>query len=58
MFWHLILMQISYLMLVLTGVALPLPNDALNAIVFLQVPAVVGFVVILRSARRYQAAAS
>ncbi len=41
MFWHLILMQISYLMLVLTGVALPLPNDALNAIVFLQVPAVV-----------------
>lgn len=63
MFWHLTLMQISYLMLVLTGVAqffdrLPLPNDALNAIVFLQVPAVVGFVVILRSARRYQAAAS
>lgn len=55
---HLLAMQVSYLMLVVTGIAqffdrLPLPNDALNAIVFLQLPSIVGFVLIVRSSRRH-----
>jgi hypothetical protein len=31
--------------------ALPLPNDALDAVVFLQIPMIAGIVVITRSAR-------
>ena len=55
--WHLRLMLTSYLMLVVTMAAqffdeLPLPHPALNAIVFLQLPTVVGFVLIVRAARR------
>lgn len=55
---HLRLAQLSYLMLVLTFVAqffdrLPLPGAALNAIVFLQVPMILGFALIVRSERRY-----
>jgi hypothetical protein len=32
--------------------ALPLPHPALNAIVFLQAPTVIGFVLIVRAGRR------
>lgn len=58
--WHLRLMQMSYLVLVVTFVAqffdrLPLPSPALNAIDFLQLPAITGFVLIVRSERRHLA---
>lgn len=57
---HAVFLPVSYLMLVVTGTAqffdrLPLPNEALNAIVFLQVPSVLGFAAIIRSARRVPA---
>ena len=56
MFWHLVLMQISYVMLVITGIAqffdhLPFQNPAMNAIVFLQLPLIMGIVLISLSAR-------
>jgi uncharacterized membrane protein len=55
--WHVRLMLTSYLMLVVTMAAqffdvLPLPHPALNAIVFLQVPTLAGFVLIARAAHR------
>ncbi|MCZ4522206.1 DUF2306 domain-containing protein [Rhodococcus ruber] len=54
---HMLSMQLSYLVLIVTGTAqffdyLPLPNDALNAIVFLQLPLMVGIVAIIRRSRR------
>ena len=54
---HMLSMQLSYLVLIVTGTAqffdyLPLPNDALNAIVFLQLPLMVGIVAIVRRSRR------
>lgn len=54
---HLVLMSASYLMMVITGIAqffdqLPLPSDVLNAIVFLQLPSVVGFALIWRARSR------
>lgn len=54
---HMLSMQLSYLVLIVTGTAqffdyLPLPNDALNAIVFLQMPLMVGIVAIVRRSRR------
>ncbi|MBY4128696.1 hypothetical protein HQO83_09870 [Rhodococcus fascians] len=54
---HMLSMQLSYLVLIVTGTAqffdyLPLPNDALNAIVFLQLPLIVGIVAITRRSRR------
>lgn len=59
--WHAALMETSYLMTVVTGIAqffdeLPLPSEALNAIVFLQVPLIVGIVAIVGSARRQRPA--
>lgn len=53
---HAFAVQLSYLVLVVTGIAqffdrLPLPSPALNAVVFLQLPLVLGFVVIARTAR-------
>lgn len=55
-FWHLVLMQISYVMLVVTGIAqffdqLPFQSPALNAVVFLQLPLIAGIVLISLSAR-------
>lgn len=55
--WHLRLMLTSYLTLVMTMTGqffdvLPLPHPALNAIVFLQLPAAVGFTLIVRASRR------
>ncbi len=52
---HALLMSTSVLLTVVTGLAqffdrLPLPHPALNAIVFLQLPMVAGFVVIWRMA--------
>lgn len=57
--WHLAMMPLSYLMLVVTGVAqffdrLPLPNEPLNAIVFLQLPLIVGFYFIVRTFRKHR----
>ncbi|QII06829.1 DUF2306 domain-containing protein [Rhodococcoides fascians A25f] len=54
---HMLSMQLSYLVLIVTGTAqffdyLPLPNDALNAIVVLQLPLMVGIVAIIRRSRR------
>lgn len=54
--WHLVLMQISYVMLVVTGIAqffdqLPFSSPALNAVVFLQLPLIAGIVLISLSAR-------
>lgn len=54
---HTLSMQLSYLVLIVTGTAqffdyLPLPNDALNAIVFLQLPLMVGIAAIIRRSRR------
>ena len=56
LFWHLVLMQASYVMLVVTGIAqffdqLPFPSPALNAVVFLQLPLIAGIVLISVSAR-------
>jgi hypothetical protein len=50
-------MQATLLVLIVTGTAqffdrLPLPNDALNAIVFLQVPLIIGIMSIVRSSRK------
>ncbi len=50
-------MQTTLLLLIVTGTAqffdeLPLPHDALNAIIFLQLPLIVGFVAIVRGWRR------
>ena len=57
LWWHLVLMQISYVMLVVTGVAqffdqLPFSSPAANAVVFLQLPLIAGIVLISLSARR------
>jgi uncharacterized membrane protein len=54
--WHLRLMSASWLILVLTMMGqffpwLPLPHPALDAIVFLQVPAMIGFALIVRAGR-------
>ena len=51
---HALLMEVSVLVTVVTGASqffdqLPLPNDAANAIVFLQVPSIVGFTLIWRA---------
>lgn len=59
--WHLRLMPLSYLVLLVTFVAqffdrLPLRSPALNAILFLQVPLVLGVVLIVRADRRRAAA--
>ena len=56
-YWHAVFMSASLMMIVATGIAqvfdrLSLASDHANAIVFLQVPVIVGFVVLLRSARR------
>lgn len=53
---HAAAMQATFLVLIVTGTAqffdrLPLPHDALNAIVFLQVPLIVGIAAIVRSSR-------
>ena len=58
MFWHLVLLQISFVMLVVTGIAqffdqLPFESPAMNAIVFLQLPLVTGIVLITLSARSW-----
>lgn len=59
--WHLRFMGYSYITLVLTGVvqffgSLPLPGDALNAIVFLSLPSIAGVIVIERwGAARWRA---
>lgn len=55
---HAILMASSFLATVVTGIAqffdqLPLGSDTANAIVFLQVPSVVGFALIWRMASRW-----
>ncbi|MCC3295597.1 hypothetical protein LJ756_13310 [Arthrobacter sp. zg-Y411] len=55
---HLVLMQTSYLMLVVTGIAqffdqLPFESPAINAIVFLQLPLVMGIALISASARAH-----
>ncbi|MGB7235348.1 MAG: hypothetical protein WBD41_05120 [Rhodococcus sp. (in: high G+C Gram-positive bacteria)] len=54
---HAAAMQATLLVLIVTGTAqffdrLPLPNDALNAIVFLQVPLIIGIMSIVRSSRK------
>ncbi|MDV8020512.1 DUF2306 domain-containing protein [Rhodococcus sp. IEGM 1330] len=54
---HTLSMQLTYLILIVTGTAqffdhLPLPNDALNAIVFLQLPLLVGIAAIVRHGRQ------
>lgn len=54
---HALSMQLSYLVLIVTGTAqffdhLPLPNDALNAIVFLQLPMLLGIAAIVRHGRQ------
>ena len=54
---HAAAMQATVLVLIVTGTAqffdrLPLPHDALNAIVFLQVPLIIGIVAIVRSSRK------
>ena len=60
---HALLMMSSFLMALITGIAqffdqLPLPSPALNAIVFLQLPSVIGFWLIWRSAQTHRATAS
>ena len=57
-YWHAVWMPASLLMIVVTGVAqffdqLPLPSDALNAVLFLPLPGIVGFILLLRIARRH-----
>ena len=49
--WHLRFMSYSYITLVITGVvqffgSLPFPSDALNAIFFISLPSILGFVAI------------
>lgn len=62
-YWHAILMPASLLMIATTGIVqffdrLPFASDALNAIVFLQLPAIVGFLLIMRAARHVTRPAS
>ena len=52
---HLLLMTTSLVMMIITGIAqffdrLPFSNEALNAIVFLQIPSIVGFTLVWRAA--------
>ncbi|WP_461170515.1 DUF2306 domain-containing protein [Arthrobacter sp. Z1-15] len=59
LFWHLLLLQISYVMLVVTGIAqffdrLPFSSPAANAVVFLQLPLITGIVFIALSARSHR----
>ena len=56
--WHLRMMLYSYLTLVMTGVStyfdlLPFASNALNAIVFLQLPAILSFYLIERRGVRH-----